>query len=171
MAQGLVGTLGDMGEPLHASPTASWPLHGTVRVEAPSPGPMAMPPHRQPGGAQGYPVVVDMVGGACRGRGLLAPGIEGDDGGDGFGLYKLVDAERIQPAVVDDSPHGDGQGMRRTGLHETLETGWPHGEVGARGGGQPDVDRQRMLRGDAPVLKRVVSEKVGVPVRLVPPGG
>jgi hypothetical protein len=116
-------------------------------------------------------MVVDVVCGACGSRVLPPTGIAGDDGGDGFGLHKVVDAVGIQPAVVDDGPHGDRQGMRRTGLQEAVQTGRPHGEVGDVGGSQPDMDRQGMVWGDDTVLEVAMAEKVGVAVGIIPPRG
>jgi len=67
-----------------------------------------MAAHGEPGGAQGYPLVVHVGRGACGGRMLPPTGIEGDDGGDGFGLDKLIDAVGIEATVIDDCAHGGG---------------------------------------------------------------
>jgi hypothetical protein len=71
---------------------------------------------------------------------LASAGIEGNDGGDGFSLEKVIDTIRVEATVVDDSAHRDRQRMGGAGLQEAVETGRPHGEVSDVGGSQPDMD-------------------------------
>lgn len=171
LTQHLARTLLPIGDPLETPGTPGRALHGTVIVNAPAAGPKAVAAHGEPGGAQGDAVIVDLGSGTCGSRVLPATGIQGDDGGDDFGLHKLVDAERIQPTVVHDGPHRNRQGMRLTGLEKAVQADWAHGEVGDMGGSEPDVDGQSVFWGDDTVLEVAMTEKVGVAVGIVPPGG
>jgi hypothetical protein len=159
-----------MCDPLALAPTVGGPFYGTVRVDAPATGPKAVAAHRESCRAQGNALGVDLKRRAGGGRMVPPPGIEGNDGREGFGLYKVRDALGIQPAVVDDGPHGDRQGMCRTGLEEAGQTGRPHREVGVVGGSEPDMDGEGMVGGDDPVLEVAMAEKIGVAVRIIPPG-
>src|SRR5215510_6995467 len=100
-----------MGEPLHLATPTRRPFHGTVIVDAPPPGPKAVPAHGEPGGTQGHALLVDMRCRAGGGRMLASAGIEGNDGGNGFGLEKVIDTIRVEATVVDDSAHCDRQRM------------------------------------------------------------
>ena len=105
------------------------------------PRPIAMPAHGEARGTERDASGIHLDGGARGSRMLTPAGIEGNDGRDGFGLEKVVDAVRIEATIVDDGPHGDGQCVGGTGLEEAVQTGWPHGEIRDMARGEPDDAR------------------------------
>jgi len=102
---------------------------------------------------------------------VFAPaGIEGNDRRDDFRLHTVVNAVGIEPAVRDHRANRDEERMRRTGFEKAIQTGRPHGEVGDVSGSQLDRNGQGMVWGDHTVLEGAMTEKVGVAVRIMPPG-
>jgi hypothetical protein len=127
--------------------------------------------HGEPGRAPWDAMGVHLRG-CSRGPRMVTPArIEGDDGGDGFGLHKLVDAVGIEPTIIDHRPDGEGQCVGRTGLEEAIQAGGCHGKVGDMPGGEVDVHGQGMLRGHDTVLQGAVPEEGGVPGGVIAPGG
>jgi hypothetical protein len=102
---------------------------------------------------------------------VAVAGVEGDNGRDVFSLPKAVDAQGILAAVIDGGMHLHGELMGGSGLEQSMQTGWSHGEVGVMGWLDEDLPRQGMVLRHDTVLEVAMAEEVGITVRIIAPGG
>src|SRR5262249_17814819 len=160
-----------MSNPFTLACPVGGPFHRTVIVDTVLPRVVTVSTHGEPGGTERSPRRVDLRRGAGGRRVLTPPRIQGNDGRDGFGLEKLIDAVRIEATIVDDRTHSDRQGVGGTGLKKAVQTGRSHGEVRDMARGDVQVHRQGMLCGDHAVLKVAVAKEVRVPIGVIAPGG
>src|SRR6516165_2255608 len=109
-----------MGDPLQAPALARRPLHGAVIVETAPPWSQTVTAHREARGTQGDALRVDVCRRAGGCRMLASTRIEGNDGGDGFGLEKVIDAIRVEATVVDDGAHRDRHHVGGAELEEAV---------------------------------------------------